>query len=224
MEETTTEAIVQKKSKKAWFILGIPAAILLAAYLTVCILAANTATIYPGRTMRGIAVGGLSVPQAAEKLEAEFPKQSVTFRPHTDAPDSAMEPLTLPYAAFGAGLEYEMAARIAHKEFHPGNFFSNGWDYFSCWAGLPNQPDWCDLTLEEAAFDLGKAQLLSKFFRAPGTQPTSCRMVLSPLPPPWTGKKFHPNRESRTLMPICAAPWKPRKAPTSLWTFFPPKP
>ncbi|MEG1594053.1 MAG: hypothetical protein RR350_06540, partial [Oscillibacter sp.] len=165
MEETTTEAIVEKHSKKPLVIVGILLGLVLAVYLGFCVVAANTQTIYPGRTLRGIDLGGLTVDQAAEKLEAEFPKQLFTLRFSTGAPESEPELLQLSYGELGARLEYDLAAQMAHKELSPGNFFTNGWEYFACLTGLPNQLDWCDLTLDENGFAMGKALLLASTHR-----------------------------------------------------------
>ena len=87
--EQISEAVEKKKpggarlkkssSKKPLFIAGGILAAVAAAYVGLCAYAGSLDTFYPNYHMNGVEVGGLTVLEAQEKLEAELPAQTIVL-------------------------------------------------------------------------------------------------------------------------------------------------
>ena len=75
MEPNTNEATAPKRLKtggrKPLIIIGVIAAVLLAAYVALCAYANSLDTFYPNTTVNGVDVAGLTAEQAAERLRQE---------------------------------------------------------------------------------------------------------------------------------------------------------
>ena len=59
--------------------LGLTAAIMAGAYGGLCAWAGSRTVFYPGETIHGVAVGGLTVDEAAQVLAGALPEQSITI-------------------------------------------------------------------------------------------------------------------------------------------------
>lgn len=166
MEDASNEAIVRKKRGKVPLIIfETLLSILLACYLTLCFLAYGRDTIYPGRSMFGVDVGGLTVAEATVKLEREFPGQPFTVQTFMEGGESAAETFSLTYAELGASLDYPAAAQAAHQRFPNGNFLFDGWTYLRCL--LAGEDIWSDVNVDEAVFRPAAARLLGEISYAP---------------------------------------------------------
>jgi hypothetical protein len=87
--EQISEAVEKKKpggarlkkssSKKPLLIVGAILAAVAAAYVGLCAYAGSLDTFYPNYHMNGVEVGGLTVLEAQEKLEAELPAQTIVL-------------------------------------------------------------------------------------------------------------------------------------------------
>ena len=75
MEPNTNEATAPKRlkpsGKRPLIIIGVIAAVLLAAYVALCAYANSLDTFYPNTTVNGVDVAGLTAEQAAERLRQE---------------------------------------------------------------------------------------------------------------------------------------------------------
>ena len=116
--------------------LGISLAIAAGAYTGLCAYVAGNKTIWPGVNVLGQDLGGLTVEQAASKLDAVIPTLSANLylydkggRPgvHTGEPD-----LSIPLSELGLDLDAKQTAREAY-EINVKNppFFSLGWQYLT---------------------------------------------------------------------------------------------
>ena len=78
MEPNTNEATAPKRlksgGKKPLIIIGILAAVLLAAYAALCAYADSLDVFYPNTTINGVDAAGLTAEQAAERLRQEIPE------------------------------------------------------------------------------------------------------------------------------------------------------
>ncbi|MEG1594682.1 MAG: hypothetical protein RR350_09730, partial [Oscillibacter sp.] len=79
MEETTTEAIVEKRSKKPLLVAGILLGAVLAVYLGFCIAAANTDTFYPNSFFNGVDISGQTPAQASETVRRDLTAGSLAL-------------------------------------------------------------------------------------------------------------------------------------------------
>ena len=147
MEPNTNEATAPKRLKtggrKPLIIIGVIAAVLLAAYVALCAYANSLDTFYPNTTVNGVDVAALTAEQAAERLRQEIPEEPVEFYlPLTDETgdgESVPEEVALyeetpaavcPYRDLGVteDLDYETSAQFAFDTtLGRDNFFVQVW-------------------------------------------------------------------------------------------------
>ena len=135
MEEHMNEAGGRRGGKKVWMILCAVLAAALAAYLGLCAFAVSRDTIWQGVTVLGQDVGGLTVAQAAEKLNRIGEEQSLSLYLYPlerdtppargDAPDAR---ITL--SELGAQIDGEQLARDVY-EIDRAGFLAAGWRYLT---------------------------------------------------------------------------------------------
>ena len=115
---------------------GIVLAVLLAAYLGLCVYAVNCKTIWRGTQVLGQDVGGLTVSQAAEKIETALPNLSINvYLYNSDGQPS--DPSGTPDAVIaasdlGASVDGRAAAQAAY-DYHAKNglLITAGWRYLT---------------------------------------------------------------------------------------------
>ena len=116
--------------------LGIAIALTVGAYTGLCAFLASSSTIWPGITILGQEVGGMSVDRAAETLAGVIPSLQAEFylyeegtKPgvHAGIPD-----YTIPLSDLGLSLDPYKTARAAY-EINVGNtpFFNLGWQFLT---------------------------------------------------------------------------------------------
>ena len=149
MEQTTKEAIVETKGGKRLksggklplVILGVILAVLLAAYIGLCAYAASRDTFQPNRHINGIDVGGLTVDQAQEKLEADLLAQEITL---TDPDTGTQAVITVADLGYTAN-EFAGDAQFWMDADRQMGFFRKGWAYIAYatgrWSGGAHWPD-----------------------------------------------------------------------------------
>ena len=139
MEQTTKEAIVETKGGKRLksggklplVLLGVILAVLLAAYIGLCAYAASRDTFQPNRHLNGIGVGGLTVDQAQEKLEADLLAQEITL---TDPDTGTQAVITVADLGYTAN-EFAGDAQFWMDADRQMGFFRKGWAYIAYATG-----------------------------------------------------------------------------------------
>ena len=150
MEQTTKEAIVETKGGKRLksggklplVLLGVILAVLLAAYIGLCAYAASRDTFQPNRHINGIDVGGLTVDQAQEKLEADLLAQEITLTDGESGVSSAITVADLGYSAedFAGDAQFWMEEQTRRL------FLGKGWDFLCDATGRrPGGAHWPDM-------------------------------------------------------------------------------
>ena len=182
MEPNTNEATAPKRlksgGKKPLIIIGILAAVLLAAYAALCAYADSLDVFYPNTTINGVDAAGLTAEQAAERLRQEIPEETVAFYlPLADetgdgvsAPEGELLYGETPdavctYRELGVtdDLDYEKdAGLVLALSQEQKNFFAKGWEYLMCLLGVRGARG-IHLEPEEAAFQ-AKLEALSEQF------------------------------------------------------------
>lgn len=158
-------------SAPVWIALALTAAIMAGAYAGLCAWAGSRTVFYPGETISGVAVGGLTVEEAAQVLSATLPGQTITV---SSSQDPAKEGWTggAPAASVTlADLGYtgEQCSDIARRRFEEqagSPFLSRGARVLS----LLTSEEGDGLTREErdeAAFQAGAAALAAELAQEP---------------------------------------------------------
>ena len=159
MEPNTNEATAPKRlksgGKKPLIIIGILAAVLLAAYAALCAYADSLDVFYPNTTINGVDAAGLTAEQAAERLRQESRQETVAFylplddetgdgdsAPEGDAADGETPGRRMHLPGAGRhgrpGLREDAGLPGAHSGAE--SFFAKGWEYLLllCWGcGAP---------------------------------------------------------------------------------------
>lgn len=153
MEQTTNEAIVQKKGgsrlqqsesaktsggKKGLTIIGVCLVILAALYLGLCAWAVKSPAIWQGTNLLRQDLGGMTVEEAAQALEAAIPDLDIyvyLYDAESGAPreHGSNEPdAFIPLADLGTDLDPLQCAQLAY-DFNRtgGSFFTAGWRYLT---------------------------------------------------------------------------------------------
>ena len=184
MEPNTNEATAPKRLKtggrKPLIIIGVIAAVLLAAYVALCAYANSLDTFYPNTTVNGVDVAGLTAEQAAERLRQEIPEETVEFylplTDETEDSESVPEEVALyeetpaavcTYRELGVteDLDYETSAQFAFDTTQGrDNFFVQGWRYLACLVGADGRLG-VVLEPEEAVFQAKMKELSEQFSR-----------------------------------------------------------
>ena len=145
MEQTTNEAVVQKKGgarlqkkeakrgsgKKPLIVVALLLAIFAAAYLGLCVWAGSVDTFYPNRHINGIDVGGLTVSEAQAKLETDLLAQTITLTEEETGTQASITVADLGYTAgdFHGDTQFWMDEQKSHS------FLGKGWDFLSHLTG-----------------------------------------------------------------------------------------
>ncbi len=158
MEQTTNEAVVQKKPGGArlkkggnmpLIILGAIVGVLVLAYVGLCAYAGSLDTFYPNRHINGIDVGGMTVSEAQAKLEADLLTQEITLTDGETGTQAAITVADLGYTSE----EFAGAAQFWKDNDKQENFLRKGWAYLAIatgrWPGGANWPDMDPDTLDE---------------------------------------------------------------------------
>ena len=156
MEQTTNEAVVQKKGgarlqkkeakrgsgKKPLIVVALLLAIFAAAYLGLCVWAGSVDTFYPNRHINGIDVGGLTVSEAQAKLETDLLAQTITLTEEETGTQASITVADLGYTAgdFHGDTQFWMDEQKSHS------FLGKGWDFLSHLTGrYPGGSHWPDM-------------------------------------------------------------------------------
>lgn len=170
MEQRTNEAVVQgaggarlkKGGKKPLVIIGIIAAVLLAAYLGLCAYAGSRNTFFPNFAVHGIDVGGMDTAGAANALAAELPGQTIELQimevPEAEGwPSEPLPTVTLGQLGYTADRCGAIAERLLAKQRGAG-FLTRGWRFISALVSLSDGGISAD-DRDQAAFEDGVAKL-----------------------------------------------------------------
>ena len=145
MEPNTNEATAPKRLKtggrKPLRIIGITLAVLLAlaagAYAALCAYAVNRAEIWDHTVVLGQDVGGLTVEEAAQKLESVLPTAQIRIYLYPDGeypPEerSEMPDATVAVADLDIQVDLNQAARDAYEApLYGANWWEAGWRYLT---------------------------------------------------------------------------------------------
>nr|WP_326186346.1 VanW family protein [uncultured Oscillibacter sp.] len=144
MEQRTNEAAAQgaggarlkKSDKKPLAVVGIAVAVLLAAYLGLCAWATYGKAVWKGTEVLGQQIGGLTVEEAAARVESALPRLEIglylydgtlEYAPeHSGAPD-----MTIPLSELGADIDASALVRGAVSFLKSGPFLTAGWRYLT---------------------------------------------------------------------------------------------
>ena len=128
---------VQKRSKKPLLVIGIFLAALLAAYGALCAYAVSRPEIWKGTVVLGQDLGGLTVEEAAARLESTLPTAHISIYLYPDgeyppeerpeAPDA-----TVAVADLDIQVDLNQAARDAYEyPLYGANWWEAGWRYLT---------------------------------------------------------------------------------------------
>lgn len=190
--EERNEAMVQKAGgarlkqggkkplKMIGIVLGALVVVLAGSYAGLCAYAGSLDTFYPNTTINDVAVGGMTVSQAAEQLRQVLPEKNIEFYlPSADqtgdgqsAPEGEVlydeDPAaTVSYRDLGItdALDYEASARqVFDLTQSETGFFARGWNYLACLTGSRSAKG-MSLKPEETVFQEKTAQLAEEFSR-----------------------------------------------------------
>lgn len=182
MVQKTGGARLKKSGKKPLIVLGAVLGVLCAAYVGLCAYAGSLDTFYPNTTINDVAVGGLTVSQAAEQLRQVLPEKNMEFYlPSADqtgdgetAPEGEVlydetPAATVSYRDLGItdALDYETSAQqVFDQSQRETGFFARGWNFLTSLAGSRGAKG-ISLEPEEAVFADKAAQLAEEFSREP---------------------------------------------------------
>ena len=139
MEDLQTEQAegtrVRRASRKPAVIACVVLGILLAAYLAVCGIAAASTVFYPNAAINGVAVGGMSVEEAAAALEKSLPDTAVEvyLSGENSAPAASV---TYEQLGLSGALDYTDLARRGMSSLCGEGFLSRGWFYLRSLCGF----------------------------------------------------------------------------------------
>ena len=141
IRETTVQkeggARVQKRGRRPLLIIGILVAVLLTAYLGLCAYAVNRPEIWKGTVVLGQDLSGLTVEEAAERLESTLPTAHISIYLYPDgeyppkerpeAPDA-----TVAVADLDIQVDLDQAAQDAYESpLYGANWWEAGWRYLT---------------------------------------------------------------------------------------------
>ncbi|WP_312942093.1 VanW family protein [Oscillibacter sp.] len=157
----------QKKQLKLPFAIAFVLSVLAAGYVGLCAYAANNGLLWKNTQVLGQNLGGLTVTQAAQKLERTFPTMKIGLYLYDDATAQVPERAPVPdvyvaLADLGAEISASAVARSAHQGNLQGNFFTLGWRYLTNPGTFSDTADLISLDAEKTqAAAEAAAQLLS---------------------------------------------------------------
>ncbi|NLU23249.1 MAG: hypothetical protein GXW99_00735 [Clostridiales bacterium] len=126
-------AAAGKKKKIILWTAGAVLAALLVASLLFCFLALGRKTVLPHISVMGIPVGGMTRQQAEEALAERGGAYCLEMQIPLTVDGEQASLISL--ADIGASVDASQSAQAAYNAGHAGNFFTNGWTYFSCLVG-----------------------------------------------------------------------------------------
>lgn len=169
---TPEQASSSHPGRRIAIILAVCLTLLAAAYVGLCAYASQSSTLYPGLTVGGVEVGGLTQAEAIQTLLDHPPADTTTLSltpvSTETAPLAEPETITLSFRDLG-GVELEASEAIenAFQHCHGGSFFLHGWRWLLARFGTADLPAaLLAPRLSEHAAQL--AQTLSR----PAAQPT----------------------------------------------------
>ena len=128
---------VQKRSKKPLLVIGIFLAALLAAYGALCAYAVSRPEIWKGTVVLGQDLGGLTVEEAAARLESTLPTAHISIYLYPDGEYPPEERPEAPDATVAAAdldiqVDLNQAARDAYEyPLYGANWWEAGWRYLT---------------------------------------------------------------------------------------------
>mgnify|MGYP000099209172 CR=1 FL=1 len=152
----------KKSGKGPLLIAGIVLAVLLTAYVGLCAYAGSLDTFYPNRHINGIDVGGLTVGQAQQRLEAQLLNQAITLVDNEGQPLAQLTVGDLCYTAE----DFSGDAQFWKNDVQNKGFFKKGWAYLATVTGRwPGGAHWPDM--DQAVFSKTVSRLTEQLSEAP---------------------------------------------------------
>ena len=150
----------QKKSKAPFLVLVVLAAVVIAAAALVCYLAHSSDSFFPGSTIAGVELGGLSAEEAAEKTAREVLGREFRLRLGEDE-------LFLTAGDLAAYREEDITSTVfaAYNEQHKASFLSGGMAYLKGLLGKNTLTH--VLPYDATALASAAAELKAAYDRAP---------------------------------------------------------
>lgn len=144
MDIVVAQEAQKKKSRLPLVLSCLLLGLLAAGYAGLCAYAANSGLIWKNTRILGQDLSGLTVSQAAQKLERAFPSMKIGVYLYDGASHAVPERASAPdtYVALsdlGAEASPAALARGAHERNLRGGFFTMGWRY------LTHTGDFCDV-------------------------------------------------------------------------------
>lgn len=147
MDTVMVQEAQKKQLKLPFAIAFVLLSVFAAGYVGLCAYAANNGLLWKNTLILGQDLSGLTVAQAAQKLERTFPAMKIGLYLYDDAASQVPERAPVPdayvaLADLGAEVSASTVARNAHQGNLRGNFLTLGWRYltntgtFSDTAGL----------------------------------------------------------------------------------------
>ncbi len=151
--------------------LGLTAAIMAGAYGGLCAWAGSRTVFYPGETIHGVAVGGLTVDEAAQVLAGALPEQSITIVSAQTAEEEGWSEEAEPVSVTLKELGYtpERCPDISRRHFEEQSaapFFSRGAQVLSVLTA-PGEGGLTAKDRDEDVFREGLARLSEELSREP---------------------------------------------------------
>ena len=167
MDTVMVQEAQKKQLKLPFAIAFVLLSALAAGYVGLCAYAANNDQLWKNTRILGQDLGGLTVAQAAQKLERTFPAMKIGLYLYDDAASQVPERAPVPdaYVALsdlGAEISASTVARSAHQGNLRGNFLTLGWRYLTNAGTFSDTADLISLDKEKTqAAAEAAAQLLS---------------------------------------------------------------
>lgn len=150
--------MVQEAQNKQWklpfAIAFVLLSVLAAGYVGLCAYAANNGLLWKNTQILGQDLSGLTVTQAAQKLERTFPTMKIGLYLYDDTagevPERAAAPDTyVALSDLGAEASASTLVRSAHQENLRGNFLTLGWRYLTSGGTFSDTADLISLDGEK---------------------------------------------------------------------------
>ncbi|WP_369283368.1 VanW family protein [Oscillibacter sp. GMB15532] len=167
MDTVMVQEAQKKQLKLPFAIAFVLLSVLAAGYVGLCAYAANNGQLWKNTQVLGQDLSGLTVAQAAQKLERTFPDMKIGLYLYDDTASQVPERAPVPdaylaLADLGAEVSASAAARSAHQGNLQGNFLTLGWRYLTNTGSFSDTADLISLDKEQTqAAAQAAAQLLS---------------------------------------------------------------
>ena len=129
--EVTGTGGKKKKKHTGWLIAGLAVALAAVVCVSICVIAANSGTVFSGVSVLGVDMGKLSLQQAEEAWQSHWDDVSRQPRVEITLDDEVIKTASL--QELGTVVDERTAAETAWNACHSGRFFADGYRLVYSW-------------------------------------------------------------------------------------------